>query len=73
MGPAAAPAVPQLIKALNDPELPVRLAAAGALGAIGPKASAAIPVLQDLARQHPDRTAAETILMIEGKEVPTYY
>ena len=45
MGPAAAPAVPQLIKALNDPELSVRLAAAGALGAIGPKASAAVPAL----------------------------
>jgi hypothetical protein len=97
-----------LITALNDSMLSVRLAAAGALGAIGTKASAAvpaltaklvdknegrlmfrtsmlalaamgpaagdaIPVLRKVALQRPDSTAAETILIIEGKEVPTYY
>lgn len=36
MGPAAGPAVPALIKALQHKELQVRRAAAGALGNIGP-------------------------------------
>jgi HEAT repeat protein len=45
MGAKAAAAVPQLMKALNDGEVTVRLVAAQALGAIGPQASAAVPGL----------------------------
>jgi hypothetical protein len=42
MGPAvAAPAVPELVRALNDPLDYVRVAAADALGATGPRAGAA--------------------------------
>jgi HEAT repeat protein len=41
MGPAAGPAVPELIQALRDPNLLVRWAAARALGKIGPEQAAA--------------------------------
>lgn len=46
-----------------------------ALGQIGPGAKAALPVLQQIAATRPDSTAAETILLIEGrgKEARTYY
>ena len=46
-----------------------------ALGEIGPGAKAAIPVLREIAAKRPDSTAAETILLIEGrgKEARTYY
>jgi len=42
MGPAAAPAVPELIAALSDPVAYVRSPVTDALGAIGPAARAAV-------------------------------
>lgn len=58
LGPAAAPAIPQLIKALSDPSLEVRMGAAFALGKIGPAASEAIPHLRKLENQS---TVGETV------------
>jgi len=46
MGPPAAPAVPQLIEALKDEFLFVRICAAGALGHIGSGAAAAVGPLR---------------------------
>jgi Protein of unknown function (DUF2961)/HEAT repeats/HEAT repeat len=45
------------------------------LGQMGPAAKAALPVLQQIAATRPDSTAAETILLIQGrgKEARTYY
>ncbi len=48
MGPAAAPAVPALIAALDDPEASVRFPVTVALGEIGPAAAAAIPRLKQM-------------------------
>jgi HEAT repeat protein len=48
MGPAAAPAVPALIKALDDPEPTVRFPVLVALGEIGPAAKAAVPKLKQM-------------------------
>lgn len=48
MGPAAAPAVPALITALDDPEASVRYPATVALLEIGPAAKAAVPRLQQM-------------------------
>jgi HEAT repeat protein len=48
MGPAAAPAVPALIKALDDPEPTVRFPVLVALGEIGPPAKAAVPKLKQM-------------------------
>jgi HEAT repeat protein len=48
MGPAAAPAVPALIKALDDPETTVRFPVLVALGEIGPAAKAAVPKLKQM-------------------------
>jgi HEAT repeat protein len=48
MGPAAAPAVPALIKALDDPEATVRFPVLVALGEIGPAAKAAVPKLKQM-------------------------
>jgi HEAT repeat protein len=42
LGPVAKPAIPQLIKALHDPDRQVRLDAAGALGWIGPDATSSL-------------------------------
>jgi hypothetical protein len=101
-------AVQPLIKATSDPVATVRLAAINALGAIGPAASAAVPVLaaiiddrtesrfmvrssmlalgkmgsaakgalpalQRLAVEHPDSTAGDTILLINGRQPTTYF
>jgi HEAT repeat protein len=48
MGPAAAPAVPALIVALDDPEATVRFPATVALAEIGPGARAAVPKLKQM-------------------------
>jgi HEAT repeat protein len=48
MGPAAAPAVPALIKALDDSEPSVRFPVTVALGEIGPAAAAAVPRLKQM-------------------------
>jgi HEAT repeat protein len=48
MGPAAAPAVPALIAALDDPEASVRFPVTVALGEIGPGAKAAVPRLKQM-------------------------
>ena len=46
MGPAAAPAVPALIEALQDPSPAVRYPVTVALREIGPAAKAAVPALK---------------------------
>ena len=48
LGPAAKPAVPELISMLDDPSPEVRVLAAFALGKIGPDAVAAIPQLRQM-------------------------
>ncbi|MCE9631202.1 MAG: HEAT repeat domain-containing protein [Planctomycetia bacterium] len=48
LGPAAKPALAELVKSLSDPEPEVRGEAAVAIGAIGPDAAAAVPGLQKL-------------------------
>jgi HEAT repeat protein len=48
LGPAAAPAVPALIVALDDPEPSVRYPVTVALLEIGPAAKAAVPRLQQM-------------------------
>jgi HEAT repeat protein len=48
MGPAAAPAVPALIEALDDPMPAVRFPVTVALGEIGPGAAAAVPRLKQM-------------------------
>jgi HEAT repeat protein len=48
MGPAAAPAVPALIEALDDPVAVVRFPVTVALGEIGPAAAPAVPRLKQM-------------------------
>jgi HEAT repeat protein len=48
LGPAAAPAVPALIEALEDPDPSVRFPVTVALGEIGPAAAAAVPRLKKM-------------------------
>jgi HEAT repeat protein len=77
IGTKAEPAVPALAAILadkNEGRLMFRTAMI-ALGQIGPAATAALPVLKEIAAKRPDSTAAETILLIEGKggEARTYY
>jgi FOG: HEAT repeat len=48
LGPAAKPALPELISMLNDPAPEVRLMAAFAIGKLGPDAAPALPALQRL-------------------------
>jgi hypothetical protein len=77
IGPKAEDAVPTLAAILvdkNEARFMFRTAMI-ALGEIGPGAKAAIPVLREIAAKRPDSTAAETILLIEGRggEARTYY
>jgi hypothetical protein len=77
IGPKAEPAVPSLAAILADQSegrFMFRTAMI-ALGQIGSGAKAALPILQQIAAKRPDSTAAETILLIEGrgKEARTYY
>jgi HEAT repeat protein len=58
IGPQAAPAVPMLIEALEDPSLDVRKSAAFALGQIGPAASAAAPALLKAMLEAPNAPAS---------------
>jgi HEAT repeat protein len=48
LGPAAKPAVPALIEALDDPNATVRFPVTVALGEIGPDAAAAVPRLKQM-------------------------
>jgi hypothetical protein len=75
IGPAASAAVPALAAKLTDKSEGrfVFRTAMQALGKIGPNAKAALPVLKQVANDRRDSIAAQTILLIEGKEVPTYY
>ncbi len=77
IGAKAEPAVPTLAAILadkNEGRFMFRTAMI-ALGEIGPPAKEAIPVLREIAAKRPDSTAAETILLIEGRgaEARTYY
>ena len=54
MGWRSAPAVPDLIAALDDPDAGVRVAVIQALGRIGPDAGAAVPALRRLVNDEPD-------------------
>jgi HEAT repeat protein len=76
IGPGASAAVPALAARLMDKSEGrfVFRSSMQALGKIGPGAKAALPVLQELVQNgRRDNVAAQTILLIEGKEVATYY
>jgi HEAT repeats len=76
IGPVASAAVPSLAAVLLDKSQGriVFRSCMQALGMIGPSAKAALPALQEIVRSgRPDSIAAQTILLIEGKDVPTYF
>ncbi|HEX4489113.1 MAG TPA: DUF2961 domain-containing protein [Terriglobales bacterium] len=75
IGPAASAAVPALAARLTDKTEGrfVFRTSMQALGKMGPSAKEALPVLREIAQKKPDSVAAQTILLIEGKEVPMYY
>jgi HEAT repeat protein len=69
MGPAAEPAVPDLILALDEDET-MQIYAAEALGKIGPGARSALPALQKLLDHKEEgvrKTAQRAIAAIEAK------
>lgn len=77
IGAKAEPAVPALAAIIadkNEGRIMFRTAMI-ALGRMGPAAASAIPVLKEIAARRPDSTAAETILLIEGRggEARTYF
>lgn len=53
-GPRSAPGVPGLLRILEEKNWSLRSSAAHALGAIGPKARSALPMLESLMRDDPD-------------------
>jgi HEAT repeat protein len=75
MGPAAAPAVPALIAALDDEIAAVRFPVTVALGEIGPGAEAAIPrlkqVMEDDINDEVAASAKRAIRRIRPEAVPT--
>jgi hypothetical protein len=75
IGPAASAAVPALAARLTDKSEGrfVFRTSMQALGKMGPSAKAALPVLKEVAQRKPDSIAVQTILLIEGKEIPMYY
>jgi hypothetical protein len=75
IGPSASAAVPALAARLTDKAEGrfVFRTSMQALGKMGPSAKEALPVLREIAAKKPDSVAAQTILLIEGKEVPMYY
>jgi HEAT repeat protein len=62
MGPKAAPAVPALIEALQDPAASVRYPVTIALREIGPAASAAVPALTKVAEEDLNDEVASSAL-----------
>ncbi len=76
MGDAAAPAVPALTQRLQAPneEFRIQRNIIRALGSIGPTASAALPVLQEIRKQEALQQEADgAILRIKGKLPPTWH
>lgn len=75
MGPAAAPAVPALIEALDDPVAAVRFPVTVALKEIGPAAKAAVPRLQQMMAQEVNdeiaASARRALKQIDPSAVPT--
>ena len=71
MGPAAKPAVPALIAALDDPEPVVRFPVCIALREIGPEAKEAVPALTKALDDRNDDVAAmarKAIIKITGED-----
>jgi len=66
LGPAAEPALPELIRALRDEDRQVRQAAARAIGAIGPGAQDAVPHLRRAAKRKDLRHYASAALKAIG-------
>ena len=76
IGPAASKAVPALAARLADKSEGrfVFRSSLQSLGMIGSGAKAALPQLEEIVRQTgPNSVAAQTIRLIEGKDVATYY
>src|SRR5262245_51831885 len=75
MGPAAAPAVPALIAALDDEVAAVRFPVTVALGEIGPAAEAAIPRLKQVMEEDMNdevaASAKRAIRRIRPESVPS--
>ena len=75
LGPAAAPAVPALIAALDDPVAAVRFPATVALLEIGPAAKAAVPRLKQMMDEELNdeiaASARRALKQIDPSAVPT--
>ena len=70
MGPKAAPAVPALIEALQDPAASVRYPVTIALREIGPAAAAAVPALTKVAEEDLNDEVAASALQALWKIDP---